>query len=695
MCIQTIHIAEAEFMAGNPIQRLRIPSVRRAPESRTAEPEDFPAVPPSSADEAALDSELVSLQPPDPNPIDSSDAVQDAVEPKGKDALKPSRSLRSRLSARVWRGVRLLGVPLTWLTLIGLCGGTGLAAFWWLTALPPVPDCKNLQPFGGDADRLYCAEQAARSGEVEALLKGLELVKPWGADHPLAPQIKKLTQDWSKALLNLARSRAEQNNLEGAIALAQKIPSGNPLHKEAQAAIATWKQNRGQGKNFDTAIDAALKAQNWAEVDAQLQAIARLNGDYWRQYGSNQRQRAIAERTARRQLEQVRGLFESAAGNPDILAKAITLAQQINPSTSAAPEVKAELTRLSQTIVALVNTRVAQADLSGAIGLAQLLPPEVDVPPEVQSVLWIGQAQPLAATNLSFQPLPEQLWQFWMVLPAVQQIPADSPLAGSAQELAARLQPKLEDLTQLQLASAIAHVAHVPTLQIAIDLAQTITPDRPQRLYAQTLIADWRKAIQQAEDRPYLLAAQNLAKTGEIKPLKAAIVLAGRIPLGRALRPEAQNAIFDWQQQIQTIEDKPFLNQAKNLAKQNKLKEAIQAAAKVPPGRALSKESQDLVQSWTAQFQTAEDRPILAQALGLADQGSLGSAINTAAQIGPDRALYAEAQAAIGRWDAQLARIEAQQASRRAKRSDPAIEDSFSRPRSRRTSPSGSDLPPR
>ena len=231
---------------------------------------------------------------------------------------------------------------------------------------------------------------------------------------------------------------------------------------------------------------------------------------------------------------------------------------------------------------------------------------------------------------------------------------------------------------------------------MAIDLAQTITPDRPQRVYAQTLIADWRKAIQQAEDRPYLVAAQNLAKTGEIKQLKAAIVLAGRIPLGRALRPEAQNAVFDWQQQIQTIEDQPFLKQAQALANQKKLKEAIQAAAKVPPSRALSKDAQALIQTWTVQVQTAEDQPILIQANALADQGSLGSAISTAAQIAPDRALYAEAQAAIGRWDAQLARLEAQQqASRRSKPADPTNDDDSSsraKPRRRTTTP---DSPPR
>ncbi|HEY9909389.1 MAG TPA: hypothetical protein V6D18_17500, partial [Thermosynechococcaceae cyanobacterium] len=430
---------------------------------------------------------------------------------------------------------------------------------------------------------------------------------------------------------------------------------------------------------------AALKAQNWAGVDIQLQGISKLEGDYWRQYASRQRQRAIVERTARRQLEQVRALAESAAGNADILAKALTLAQQINPQTYAAPDVKAELTRLSQTIVALVNTRVAQADLNGAIGLAQLLPPDAAVPPEVQSVLWVGRAQPLAADNLSFQPLPEQLWQFWMVLPAVRQIPTSSPLAGAAQELAARLQPKLEDLTQLQVASTLASVAHIPTLRIAIDLAQQITPDRPQRLYAQSLIADWRKVIEQAEDRPYLRAAQNLAKTGDIKQLKAAIALAGRIPLGRALRPEAQNAIYDWQQQIQTIEDKPFLEEAKALAKQNKLKEAIQATGKVPLGRALTKDAQELAQTWTAQLQTAEDQPILAQATALADQGSLGSAINLAAQIAPDRPLSAEAQAAIERWEAQLARWEAQQAASRRKRTSGFNEDDLpSSSRSRR-----------
>jgi hypothetical protein len=707
-------------MAGNPIQRLRIPSVLRAP-ARPVEP-DSPATPIApgvqelaslqslgepTAGAVLLDAPSVASQPPAPLPDPSPDQLPESRSdqpsdqpPEQSPKATPSKAAQlkpvlSQLSSGLWRGVRLVGVPLTWLTLIALCAGTGWVGFWWLTALPPVADCKNLQPLSGDLDRLACAEQAARSGELEPLLKGLELVQSWGADHPLASQAKKLTLEWSKSILAIARSRADQNNLAGAIALAQKITSGNPLHKEAQAAIATWKQNRGQEKNYDSAIDLALKSQNWAEADAQLQTIARLEGDHWRQYGSRQRQRAIAERTARRQLEQVRSLIDSAAGSADIYAKAIALAQQISSNTYATPEVKTELARLNQTIIALVNTRIAQADLPSAIGLAQILPPEASLPPDVQSVLWLGRAQPLATNTLSFQPLSEQLWQFWMVLPMVQQVPADSPLAGPAQDLAARLQPKLEDLTQLQLASALASLAQVSTFQMAIDLAQTITPDRPQRLYAQSLIADWRKAIEQAEDRPYLKAARDLAKTGEIKQLKAAIVLAGRVPLGRALRPEAQSAIFDWQQQIQTIEDKPFLTEAKNLAKQNKLKEAIQATTKILPGRALSKDAQALAQEWTIQVQTTEDRPILDQANVLADQGSLGSAINQAAQIAPDRALYPEAQAAIDRWQTQLARIEAQrEASRRPRRTDSAPDDS-ALPKNRRSNSTAPTSSPR
>jgi uncharacterized protein (UPF0548 family) len=260
-----------------------------------------------------------------------------------------------------------------------------------------------------------------------------------------------------------------------------------------------------------------------------------------------------------------------------------------------------------------------------------------------------------------------------------------------------QLEERIQDLTQLQLASSMAALGQIATFQIAIQMAQNITPDRPQRLYAQTLIAQWRKDIQRVEDRPFLNEAQQLAQAKTLPKLKAAIAQAKQIHSGRALYAEAQTAIAQWNKQIQTIEDRPVLNQARQLAKQKKLTEAIKVAAKIRAGRALYPEAQMAVRGWTTQIQLAEDRPLLNQANGLADRGSLSAAIDLAYQIAPGRALYSEAQAAIARWLTQ------RDAIRRATRPDipdPSIAPENASPdrsgeRSPTTSPpSTPELPP-
>jgi hypothetical protein len=60
-----------------------------------------------------------------------------------------------------------------------------------------------------------------------------------------------------------------------------------------------------------------------------------------------------------------------------------------------------------------------------------------------------------------------------------------------------------------------------------------------------------------------------------------------------------------------------------------------------------------LILDWTTTIQIAEDKPILDEAKDLAYVGSLSAAINMASQIAPGRALYDEAQRAIALWKAE------------------------------------------
>jgi uncharacterized protein (UPF0548 family) len=236
---------------------------------------------------------------------------------------------------------------------------------------------------------------------------------------------------------------------------------------------------------------------------------------------------------------------------------------------------------------------------------------------------------------------------------ALRQIQPKSPFYGQAQFDLKNWQRHLQDLTQLELAHVTAGVGQKFTLQLAIEQAQTIAVNRPRRLQAQTLTAYWQKEIQRIEDRPYILQAQQLAKPGTIPALRQAIAAVSQIRLGRALRPEAQGLMAQWQSQIEIIEDQPILNEARTLSQNGRLSRAIDVASKIGSDRALYDQAQAAIGEWWAEIrrvQLAQDQPILNEARALAKVDSLTLAIDTANQIAPGRILYDQAQAEIADW---------------------------------------------
>ena len=110
------------------------------------------------------------------------------------------------------------------LVLLGILGGTGVTAVVWLVTLPPPPDCAHPDKLTLDGERLYCAREAARSGELPKLIAGLDLVKHWDKEHPLQSEAKKLQEEWSAQLLRIARGKVMQSDLKGAIAIIKPYP---------------------------------------------------------------------------------------------------------------------------------------------------------------------------------------------------------------------------------------------------------------------------------------------------------------------------------------------------------------------------------------------------------------------------------------------------------------------------------------
>ena len=551
-----------------------------------------------------------------------------------------------------------------WLTLwVLLLAGSGVFCGWalmWLTRIPPLPDCEQITPFHSASDLLYCAKAQARTGEPNNLVQSVLLTANWPKTHAQYEESQEILTDASEQILVLANRWAQAGKLDDAVKLAGEIPLDTPLRNSAQAVIFEWQQDWEQGRAIEAKLRPALAASDWELAKAHLQEFKALESDYWltTRYVFWQRQLLI-EQQAWNQLLQARAL----AGTNQIenLRQAVVLARSINLSTQVWPAAENDVNAWSKTVLDVALQRWQVGNRDSALELASVVPPSPHLAQAAQELLHLAQAQKLARqaepVGEGLAPRYGHLFGLMEAISAIDQLPANSPYAAADLSSREDWSDQLNDLRRLKFSDMVARLGQQATYHWAMHQAGMVDVDRPRRIQGQTLIAQWQANLQRIEDRPLLTQARSLARPGTIPALETAIAKAAEVEPGRALRVEAQTLIAGWQQEIQVIEDRPMLDAAVALAEQGKLQEAITEALKIQSGRALHGRAQGLVEEWTASIQTAEDKPILDQAKNLAYGGSLTAAINLAGQIAPGRALYGEARSAIALWTAERAYI--------------------------------------
>jgi hypothetical protein len=551
-----------------------------------------------------------------------------------------------------------------WLTLwVLLLTGSGVFCGWalmWLTRIPPLPDCEQITPFHSASDLLYCAKEQARTGEPNTLVQSVLLTASWPRTHASYDEAQEILKDASEQILVLANRWAQAGKLDDAIALANQIPLNTPLRKPAQAVIFDWQQDWQQGQAIEAKLRPALAASDWELAKAHLQEFKNLKSDYWltTRYLHWQRQFQI-ERQGWEQLLAARQL--AATNTIDGLTQAVVLARAIDLRSQVWQAAETDVNNWSKTVLDVALQRWQGGDRASALELAEVVPPSPHLAGAAQELLSLSHAQRLAAqaepVGEGLAPRYGHLFGLMAAVAAANRLPANSPYAAAELSSEAQWREQLSDLSRLKFSDMVARLGQRPTYEWAMHQAQLVAVDRPRRIQGQTLIAQWQANLQRIEDRPILSEARALAKPGTIAALQTAIAKAGEVQMGRALRVEAQTLVAEWQQEIQVIEDRPVLDAAVALANQDKLPEAIAEAQKIQPGRALHDRAQSLIQEWTATIQIAEDKPILDEAKDLAYTGRLTAAINLASQIAPGRALHGEAKAAIALWQAERAYI--------------------------------------
>lgn len=541
--------------------------------------------------------------------------------------------------------------------IIALTVGTGSAAVWWLSKVPPVADCDKISSWSPDNQQLYCSQVASQSGNVDEILKGIKLVKGWDKLNPLYGQASQSLAVWSDQLMVAARDRLDKQDLDGAIALAQQIPQNSPIYKETREEIAGWQEARNLGQKLYDKIQVALKNQNWEEASGYLAKLATIADPSWQKRLTEIRHQFDAEKAAGVVFKQAQQFAKS--NKPEDLGRAIALTDPINRKTFVWQTALKNVEQWRNQVFDLAIVQLLQNKNSSlANTLITSIPSNIALTEEQGQFVQLAQAHDVLDQGVRDigMPLLQQMGRLVFANQLLAQIPGDSRFGKDAAALRPKLDERSEDVVQLETARAMANFGTLPLLQSAIAQAEQIGLKRPSRIMAQTFVAQWRKSVERLEDAPLIAQGEKLAKLGTIEKFNAAATLMQTIRKGRALYSEAQRQKNGWIAQAQIIEDQPILGLAKSQATSGQLSQAIQTARKIASSRALYATAQRSIGGWGDQLQAIADRATMERAAALAERGNLSQAIDTASAVSSSW-VYREAQSSIAQWSSERAAI--------------------------------------
>lgn len=536
-------------------------------------------------------------------------------------------------------------------------GGLTMLALAMLLKLPAVPNCPRIfWPTASASLRLYCAQLAASKQTAKDLLEAIELVNSLPKDHPLRTEINQNIRQWSLDLLKVAEDTFQKGNLSEAIAIAQQVPAEVPdpedetqtLGDVAQHQIQRWRRIWSDAETIYAEAKAELRKQNWRAAFRVATGLLFVGNTYWETVKYDELNQTIqAAREDGEKLAEARSLAE--AGGLDNLLKAIKLAQELSADSFYYQEAQTELKNFGNQMLELAQSALDRQDLDQALDIARKIPAVAQLEQEKQDFITLAQAQADAwlgnTTGLE------------RAIAQVQKLRPDRPYYGKAQALISRWQREIQDVIRLERAERFAQSGLIPDLNAAIAELQAIPSDHPRWEQAQDNIRKWTREIQTIQDRPYLDRAEQLARSGQVADLRAAINEASQIGPGRSLYDEAQDRIWTWTTAIQRLEDEPILAQARSLANQGDLPRAIAIANQIQSQRTLYEEAQANIRDWQATIEARQNLQSAYQQASVPTPASLAAAIRTADRVTEKSGLRADAEQAIQQWSYQMLAI--------------------------------------
>lgn len=536
-------------------------------------------------------------------------------------------------------------------------GGLTIMALAMLLKLPAVPNCPRIfWPTASASLRLYCAQLAASKQTAKDLLEAIELVNSLPKDHPLRTEINQNIRQWSLDLLKVAEDTFQMGNLSEAIAIAEQVPAKVPdpedetrtLGDVAQHQIERWRQIWSDAETIYAEAEAELRKENWRAAFRVATGLLSVGNTYWETVKYDELNQTI--QAAREDGQKLAEARALAeAGGLDNLLKAIKLAQELPASSFYYQEAQVELKNFGNQMLDLAQSHLDRKDLEQALNIARQVPAVAQLDKEKQDFMTLAQAHADAWSG-NTTGLERAIAQ-------VQKLRPDRPYYGKAQALISRWQREIQDVIRLERAERYAQSGLIPDLNAAIAELQEIPSDHPRWEQAQSQIQQWTQQVQTIQDQPYLDRAEQLARSGQVADLRGAIDEARKIQPGRSLYNQAQDRIWEWTTAIQRIEDEPILAQARAFANQGDLPSAISIAQQIPAQRTLYDEAQSEIRDWQATVDGRQNLQSAYQQASVPTPASLASAIRTADRVTERSGLRADADQAIQQWSYQMLAI--------------------------------------
>jgi hypothetical protein len=542
-----------------------------------------------------------------------------------------------------------------WGILLVLCsGGIGYGATSMLLKLPKTQSCSKIfWPVASASVRLYCAQTAAEDKDVKGLLSAIKLVAVLPQNHPLRPEIDRNIDRWATSILEIGESEFQSGKLADAIATAKKIPDNVSAKKLVEQKIAQWESVWSSGEEIYATVEEKLRQADWNGAFTWAVRLTDSSNEYW---ATTKYEESINNiNVAQEENASLnKAQTQVSGGKIEDLILAIEKADEIEPKSYAYEQAQKIIAEAKEKLIVNIEGLIKQQEWQQLLQVSSRLPRSLNL--QKRNKDWLILANAGSSAQL------DTVFGMEDAIEEAKKLKKDSEYYELGQKLIGRWELEIEDVGHLSKAKDLARVGTIANLNEAIVEAGLIPNKNPRYSEARQEIATWRGQIQTIEDQPILDRARELSYGSNVNAWQRAIAEANLISGNSPLYSEAQGYVRTWRINIQRVEDRPILDEAESFANINNYPAAIETAKRIPSGRALSSEAKTKIAFWQ---QEIDGQRYFREATDLASQGTpetLARAIRIARQASGNSSVRSQVVLEINDWADQILAI-ARQAS--------------------------------